>query len=110
MLVGTILLDYIVAFSVLGIAGIFANKGYAGICAGVALAIVLRFLSHFLSGVVIFKNLEQFEVFGSVFTNRPVLYSLAYNGLYMLPELIITTVAAVILFRLPQVKKIMNRQ
>ena len=110
MLVGTILLDYIVAFTILGIAGIFAKKGYAGICAGVALAIVLRFLSHFLSGVVIFKNLEQFEVFGSVFTNRPVLYSLAYNGLYMLPELILTTVAAVILFRLPQVKKIMNQQ
>ena len=63
-----------------------------------------------MSGVVIFKNLEQFEIFGSVFTNRPVLYSLAYNGFYMLPELIITTVAAVILFRLPQVKKIMNQQ
>lgn len=110
MLVGTILLDYIVAFTVLGIAGIFAKKGYAGICGGVVLAIALRFLSHFLSGVVIFKNLEQFEIFGSVFTNRPVLYSLAYNGFYMLPELIITTVAAVILFRLPQVKKIMNQQ
>lgn len=110
MLVGTILLDYIVAFTVLGIAGIFAKKGYSGICGGVVLAIALRFLSHFLSGVVIFKNLEQFEIFGSVFTNRPVLYSLAYNGFYMLPELIITTVAAVILFRLPQVKKIMNQQ
>ena len=34
MLVGTILLDYIVAFTVLGIAGIFAKKGYLGICGG----------------------------------------------------------------------------
>ena len=107
MLVGTILLDYIVAFTVLGIAGIFAKKGYAGICGGVALAIVFRFLSHFLSGFVIFKNLEQFEIFGSLFTNRPVLYSLAYNGLYMLPELVITVVGAAILFKLPQIKKFM---
>lgn len=107
MLVGTILLDYIVAFTVLGIAGIFAKKGYAGICGGVALAIVFRFLSHFLSGFVIFKNLEQFEIFGSLFTNRPVLYSLAYNGLYMLPELVITVVGAAILFKLPQINKLM---
>lgn len=106
MLVGTILLDYIVAFTVLGIAGIFAKKGYAGICGGVALAIFFRFLSHFLSGFVIFKNLEQFEIFGSLFTNRPVLYSLAYNGLYMLPELVITVVGAAILFKLPQIKKL----
>lgn len=110
MLVGTILLDYIIAFTVLGIAGIFVKKGYAGICGGVVLAVVLRFFSHFLSGVIIFKNLEQFEIFGSLFVNRPVLYSLAYNGFYMLPELVITTVAAVLLFRLPQVKKIMNQQ
>ena len=110
MLVGTILLDYIVAFTVLGIAGIFAKKGYVGICGGTALAVALRFVSHFLSGFIIFKNLEQFELFGSVFTNHPVLYSLAYNGMYMLPELILTTVAAVILFRLPQVKKIINQQ
>lgn len=109
MLIGAILLDYIVAFTVLGIAGAFVKKGYAGICAGVALAVFLRFVSHFISGFVIFTELEQFSLFGNTFVNRPVLYSLAYNGLYMLPELIITTAAAVILFRLPQVKKLMAR-
>lgn len=108
MLIGTILFDYIIAFTVLGFAGIFAKKGYVGMCVGVVLAITLRFLSHFLSGVIIFKNLEQFELFGTLFTNRPILYSLAYNGLYMLPELIFTTVAAVLLFRIPEVKKIMS--
>lgn len=106
MLIGTIVFDYIIAFTVLGIAGIFAKKGYAGVCGGVALAIFLRFVSHFISGYVIFKNLEQFEIFGSLFTNRPILYSLAYNGFYMLPELVITTVAAAIIFRIPAVKKL----
>lgn len=106
MLIGTVLFDYIIAFTVLGIAGIFAKKGYAGICGGVALAIFLRFVSHFISGYVIFRNLEQFKIFGNIFTNRPFLYSLAYNGFYMLPELVITTVAAAIIFRIPAVKKL----
>ncbi len=109
MLIGTILLDYIVAFSVLGVAGAFSKRGYAGICAGVSLAVVLRFISHFLSGFVIFTELEQFEIFGNVFTNRPILYSLSYNGLYMLPELVITVIATAILFNLPQIKRITEK-
>lgn len=106
MLVGCILFDYIIAYTVLGIAGIFRNKGYGGICGGIVLALVLRFVSHFISGYVIFKNLEQFELFGTLFENRPVLYSIAYNGLYMLPELILTLIAAKILFRQPVIKKL----
>ena len=107
MLVGTMLLDYILAFTVLGVAGAFVKKGYAGICAGVVLALGLRFLSHFLSGVIIFRNLEQFKLFGTYFANRPYLYSFCYNGFYMIPEIIITTIAAVILFRMSSVKKLM---
>ncbi len=106
MLVGTIFLDYILAFTVLGFAGMFAKKGYVGICAGTAIVILLRFVCHFISGFIIFSNLAQFELFGRLFENRPVLYSLAYNGLYMLPELVITVIAAAIIFKLPQIKKL----
>lgn len=109
MLVGTILLDYILAFTVLGLSGAFAKKGYWGIVAGISLSIALRFLCHFISGYVIFKQLEQFELFGRLFANRPCLYSLSYNGLYMLPELLLTVVAALILFRLPQIKKLISK-
>ncbi len=101
-LVGTIFLDYIFAFTVLGLAGLFAKKGYLGICFGSVLVMVLRFLCHFVSGIIIFDIWCEWD---SVW-----LYSLCYNGSFMLPELILTTVAAVILFRLPQVKKIMNQQ
>ena len=101
-LVGTILLDYILAFTVLGLAGLFAKKGYLGICIGSALVMVLRFLCHFVSGIIIFDIWCEWD---SVW-----LYSLCYNGSFMLPELILTTVAALILFRLPQVKRIMNQQ
>jgi len=108
MLIGTILFDYILAFTCLGFAGIFRKKGTSGIALGVVLSMLLRFVSHFISGYVIFKNLEQFEIFGSLFTNRPILYSISYNAFYMLPEIVITTVAAVLIFSAPQIKKLIN--
>ena len=108
MLIGTILFDYILAFTLLGVSGIFRKKGTLGICSGTVLAIGLRFLCHFLSGFIIFKNLEQFEIFGSIFTSRPVLYSLCYNGLYMLPELVITVICATIIFSTAPIKKLIK--
>lgn len=106
-LVGTILLDYIVAYTVIGLAGAFRSKGYAGICLGTGLAVFLRFVSHLVSGAIIFANFEEFVAFGASWVGHPWLYSLCYNGAYMLPELIFTVVAAVILFKLPQIKKLM---
>ena len=110
MLIGTIMLDYILAFTVLGLAGIFQRKGTVGMVLGTSAVILLRFLCHFISGVVIFKQLEQFELFGKLFSGRPALYSLCYNGLYMLPELVITVIVAAIVFNLPQIKKLMRSQ
>lgn len=106
-LIGTILLDYIVAYTVIGLAGAFRSKGYAGICLGTGLAVFLRFVSHLVSGAIIFANFEEFVAFGASWVGHPWLYSLCYNGAYMLPELIFTVVAALILFKLPQIKKLM---
>ena len=103
-LVGTIFLDYIIAFTVLGFAGAFAKKGYAGTLAGISLVFVLRFISHLFSGAILFGIPEKWaDKFNNVW-----LYSAAYNGSYMLPELVITLIAAAIIFRLPQVKKAFN--
>ena len=103
-LVGTIFLDYIIAFTVLGFAGAFAKKGYAGTLAGISLVFVLRFISHLFSGAILFGIPEKWaDKFSNVW-----LYSAAYNGSYMLPELVITLIAAAIIFRLPQVKKAFN--
>ena len=55
-LISCILLDYIVAFTVLGLAGMFADKGMNGIIGGTALAIFLRFVSHVFSGVFVFAS------------------------------------------------------
>lgn len=104
-LIGTILLDYILPFTLLGLSGIFAKKGVLYITLGTALTVILRFLCHFASGYIIFANFEKFVVLGSSFVGRPVLYSICYNGFYMLPELIITVVATALIFRFSQVNK-----
>ena len=104
MLVACIFIDYIFAFTVLGLAGVFRKKGTAGWISGIAIAIALRLVMHFLSGVVIWKSFgELWEGFS---TDSSVLYSILYNGSYMLPELIITVIAAVILLNVPEVRKL----
>lgn len=99
-LVGAIFLDYIFPFTVLGFAGIAAKKGTLFICTGTAAVLVLRFLCHLLSGAIIFDIWCEWE--------NVWFYSLCYNGSYMLPELIITVVAAGIIFNLPQIKRLMK--
>ena len=110
MLVGSLLLDYIVAFTVLGLAGVFRKRGTVGIIGGVAMVCALRFVVHFLAGVILWANFEEFVAFGQEWVGRPVLYSLCYNGIYMLPETVLTVLAAIILFRLPQVKRLLAPQ
>ncbi len=108
MLVGSLLLDYILAFTVLGLAGIFRKKGIIGMVLGVAMVCVLRFLVHFAAGVILWANFAEFVAFGASWVNQPVLYSLCYNGVYMLPETIFTTLGAYLLFRLPQFRRILS--
>ena len=97
MLISCIFLDYIIAFSALGIAGIFRNKGTGGIIGGTILAVGIRFISHISSGVFVFasagKLWEGFE------TQNTLLYSLVYNGCYMLPEIILTVLGVYLLFK-----------
>lgn len=105
MLIACILLDYVFAFTVLGLAGIFRKKGLVGWILGISLAIGLRFFVHFLSGVVIWQSFgDLWEGFS---TENSVVYSLLYNGCYMLPELIFTLIAAVALLKVPQTKKLL---
>ncbi len=108
-LIGVILLDYIVPFTLLGLAGIAAKKGSLYLSIGTVVVMVLRFLSHFISGYVIFANFEQFVVFGQSFINRPMLYSVCYNGAYMLPELILTSIAAFLLFKVKAIRELFVR-
>ena len=104
MLIASLFLDYILAFTVLGLAGLFRRYGAFGMVAGVVLVCALRFLVHFIAGVVLWANLEEFVAFGQEWVGRPWLYSLCYNGVYMLPETVSTSLAAFFLLRLPQLR------
>ncbi len=106
MLIASLLLDYIVAFTVLGLAGVFRRFGTWGMVGGVALVCALRFLSHFVAGVALWANFEEFIAFGQAWVGRPWLYSLCYNGVYMLPETIFTALGAFFLLRIPQIKRL----
>ena len=89
-----ILLDYIVAFGGLGLSGIiFKLSGKRTISAGIAAFTVtlLRYICHILSGILIWGVYAEGQ---SVLT-----YSIVYNGTYMIPEIIISTVATMLIFR-----------
>ena len=98
--VGCIVFDYILAFTALGIAGIFRKKGVWGAVFGTCLALFLRFFSHLLSGLILFRSYEVF--------NSPFLWSLCYNGSFMLPEMIITAIATAMLFKNKNIKQFLD--
>lgn len=98
MLIACILLDYIIAYTVLGLSGMFAKKGLPGAVAGTALAIVLRFVSHVFSGVYVFASAGK--LWDGFETSNTWLYSVVYNGCYMLPEMILTVIGAVIIYQI----------
>ena len=108
MLIASLFLDYILAFTVLGLAGLFRKKGLLGMVMGIVMVCALRFLVHFVAGVVLWANLEQFVAFGKEWVNRPALYSICYNGIYMLPETVMTSIGAWLLLKIPQMKSILT--
>ena len=107
-LIGTLVFDYIIAFSALGLAGIFRSKRIAGGLAGIVLAVFLRYASHVVSGAVIYHSAGK--IWESFSTENSWVYSLLYNGAYMLPEMIFTIIGAVILFAVPQTKKLIVKE
>ncbi len=93
--------DYLVAFTVLGLAGVFKGKQWS-IFAGTVLGCVARFLVHYVVGATIWAEYMPESFLNMTMTN-PWFYSLLYNGVYMLPNMILALVIAGLLF--PGLKK-----
>ena len=93
----SMLLDYVLAFALLGFSGLFKGRKY-GVFAGTVLGSVLRFLAHFVSGVTIYRIYEPTELFNTSFTN-PYIYSAAYNGSYVAIDMVICLVIFAVLYR-----------
>ncbi len=113
------LFDYLLAYTLLGLGGCFRDRiGNGGIAlmGGSLAALGCRYLCHIVSGYVLFAGWAEwfftqdgFPAWGAalVETLRPevlgLVYSIVYNGMYMVPEMILTAVAAVLLARVPRI-------
>lgn len=83
--IAIILLDYIVAFTVLGLVGIFRrNKYQTGVLViGTFVVCFIRFVCHVISGCTVWLGV-------SIPTADGAIYSLVYNAAYMIPETVVT--------------------
>ncbi|HIT34992.1 MAG TPA: energy-coupled thiamine transporter ThiT [Candidatus Faecousia intestinigallinarum] len=93
----SILLDYLLAFTPLGLAGLFRGKSW-GIFPGTVLGCAARFVVHYISGVTVYRIVVPTEIPGFGTFDNPVLYSLVYNGVYMLPNTLLALAIAGILY------------
>ena len=113
------LMDYVLAYTLLGLGGCFRgkirSKGVSLMC-GALVAMAGRYLAHIFSGYILFSGWaewfftqEGFPGWGLslVKTLSPAalgwIYSIVYNGMYMIPEMILTAAAALLIARSPQV-------
>ncbi len=78
------LLDYPLAFGALGLAGFFAKKKW-GLQIGYLVGVAGRFVFSTLSGVIFFASYAPEGM-------NPWVYSILYQGSYLLPEAIITLI------------------
>ena len=89
--------DYIVAFSVLGVAGLFARmKG--GFFLGSIAGCVARFLVHWIVGATVWAEYMPDRFFGMTMTS-PWFYSALYNGSFMLLDLVMILVIGALLYK-----------
>ena len=112
-------LDYLAAFTVLGLGGMFRsriqNPG-AALCCGSVVALTARYACHVLSGYILFSGWAEwfftqdgFPAWGAQLVSAlnptvlGVVYSVVYNGMFMVPEIILTATVSLILTRIPKV-------
>lgn len=119
-----LMLDYVIAYTVVGLGGIFSGKfksAMAALVLGTLLAVFCRYAAHMISGVIFFGSYAEWffsggesgfsaEV-GSFFLSNfngmglSVIYSAVLNGMTMVAEMAVTTVGAIIVSKVPTLNK-----
>lgn len=88
--IAIIMLDYILAFTFLGLGGIFKNRikdDGAAMAMGALLCCIIRYVCHVISGCTVWAGV-------SIPDTQGLIFSLGYNAAYMLPEAVLTIFAA----------------
>lgn len=112
------LLDYVLAYTVLGVASLFRKIGKPSAALGIGafVATTCRYIVHVISGAIFYGSYADwfFGEFGETGTyvlekysgaSLSIVYSLIYNAIYMIPEIVMTTVAAFIIGAVPFITK-----
>lgn len=105
-LVICILFDYVVPFTLIGLAGVFhqiklTKNVELNVYAGIISVVILRFFSHFITGVVIWNQWAP-DGMGKY------LYSFLYNAGFLSIDFLICIVCAILIFRKPELRKLIN--
>ena len=96
-----VLLDYPIAFSALGLAGLFKGRKIfngnriLGFALGIILAGTLRFTAHLISGYFVFYSFAEWSS-SAVLQSSPFLYSLVVNSAVLIDTVIDVIVGALL--------------
>ena len=106
-------LDYLVAFMAIGLTGCLRNvhtlkdRMRTKFTLGSIIAGVTRFISHFFSGVFAFGayGVTYAEQWNIPALSNPYIYSLVYQSLYIIPEMVIVIVVGVLMLSSANLRK-----
>ena len=109
-------LDYLLAYTVLGLSAMYRKvikKDYVSLALGAFTVLLLRYICHITSGYILFGawaewffTQEGFYSWGQTIMNTytgnalSLVYSIVYNGFYMIPEIIITSLMAPVVLKI----------
>ena len=96
--------DFLLAYMVLGLAGLFRGK----FIPATIVACAARFLVHYVVGATIWAAYMPESFFGMTMTT-PWFYSALYNGAYMLPDTVMVLIAGILLMKTPAKKLLLGQ-
>lgn len=92
-----VMLDYVLAYTVVGFTGLFrnsfvkSNHKYLNLSIGVTVGGLLKYACHVVAGLLFWPG-EIFGISGSA-------YSFIYNGLYCIPNIVISVIIIILLYK-----------
>lgn len=95
------LFDYIAPYTLIGLAGVFGKRDRWMPIAGMSVAVAMRIACHYFTGVTIWGQWtpEGWSAW---------IYSAAYNGGYLLPDLAICLAVAIMLLGVKEIRRMLG--
>jgi len=89
-----VILEYPVAFGVLGLAGIFHKKTVIYAIAGLGISVFIKFLMHYIAGVIFWFYIYEFPPEWGRYG-----WPAVYNGSFLLVEFIVSAILIAVLVK-----------